>query len=452
MLFWFFEKMDVRIPPARKTLALALVGAVCIATNGFQPVPSFQRHKSRTSMFSSTGDGGDRPRNRGEWDQFLNPDGEESENLRRAREYFAEESLPISFEAVKDSTALNNTKQDNGITSEEATSSAITMVEQESTLKGQPTAEMIQNNPYIKVVSSLSPSDLISKFTKTAHPRVQNAVRSTILGLIGNLPKMAFDTTTITTGQRLASLMFQLQMTGYMFKNADYRLSLSQSLGMTNPALGSSSANFLLEGSEDEEDDHDDDDTRDPLVGKVKGKLKVRYGSIKEDGKQSAEKSDSDDDASAESPDEDGVEIEVDAAAYMSELRSEVSMLRDELTRKREMKEEALRKDLLLYIRTLPEQGLRSLTSTVSPDVLVAMKGLVNAVMAGIGEGEIGPDTVTEQSGEAMAQLCMWQLVVGYNLRELEVREEMKNALMSKYGEVGEDDWGVDLSSPGALE
>ena len=92
---------------------------------------------------------------------------------------------------------------------------------------------------------------------------------------------------------------------------------------------------------------------------------------------------------------------------------------------------------MLLYIRTLPQKELKSLTSTLSDDVLNAMKGLVNVVMAGIGEGQIGPDTVTEQSGEAMAQLCMWQLVVGYNLRELEVREEMKNALRSGSLEYG---------------
>jgi hypothetical protein len=32
--------------------------------------------------------------------------------------------------------------------------------------------------------------------------------RNTILGLTGSLPKMAFDTTTITLGQGLASFMF----------------------------------------------------------------------------------------------------------------------------------------------------------------------------------------------------------------------------------------------------
>jgi hypothetical protein len=33
-----------------------------------------------------------------------------------------------------------------------------------------------------------------------------------------------------TTQRALASLMFQLEMTGYMFRNAEYRLALSKSL------------------------------------------------------------------------------------------------------------------------------------------------------------------------------------------------------------------------------
>lgn len=179
----------------------------------------------------------------------------------------------------------------------------------------------------------------------------------------------------------------------------------------------------------------------DSLAGTVKGKLRVKYNG--------ASPSRSDDDVEEEVS-TGGLEMEVDAAAYMSELRSEVSKLRDELMVSRKQQEEVLRKDLLMYIRTLPQQELQSLTNTMSQDVLVAMKGLVNAVMSGIGEGQIGPDTVTEQSGEAMAQLCMWQLVIGYNLRTLEVREEMKKSLM------GSDDatrrvGGLD-PTPGTLE
>ena len=103
--------------------------------------------------------------------------------------------------------------------------------------------------------------------------------------------------------------------------------------------------------------------------------------------------------------------------------------------------------------------------------MLEAMKGLVTAVLAGIGGDDggaagaagaadgasgIGPDTVTEQSGEALAQLCMWQLVVGFNLRELEVREEFRASMTGDApggggGAGGGDAGGVELG-PGALE
>jgi hypothetical protein len=74
--------------------------------------------------------------------------------------------------------------------------------------------------------------------------------------------------------------------------------------------------------------------------------------------------------------------------------------------------------------------------------------------MSGIGEGKIDKNTVTEQSGEAMSQLCMWQLVVGYNLRELEVRQEMKNALQSAKvsSEEGDLDRGFGSKEMGSFE
>jgi hypothetical protein len=240
------------------------------------------------------------------------------------------------------------------------------------------------------------------------------------------------------------------------------------------------SSNLLLSGAEDDDDDDEDEDEMDPLTGKVRGKLKIRYGPPSTTGSSSADNNNnSAHDDSTSVPTNGGLELEVDAASYLSELRSEVTKLRDALTQKRQAKEDALRKDLLLYIRTLPEQQLRSLTNTISPDVLVAMKGLVNVVMAGISDTNNNnngaqqvqqqqqvpspgtAETVMEQSGEAMAQLCIWQLVVGYNLRELEVREEIRNSLMSNNGypkassssssppdEVG----GVDFSQPGAME
>lgn len=217
-------------------------------------------------------------------------------------------------------------------------------------------------------------------------------------------------------------------------QNAEYRLSVQQSLGSGN------NDQLLLSGSDDEH-------RIDPLAGKVKGKLRIKYtGTSGEGANDDAVKGDKDASSAG------ALEMEVDAAAYMSELRSEVAKLRDELMVTRKEKEEAMRKDLLQYIRTLPPQELQSLTNTMSQDVLVAMKGLVNAVIAGIGEGQIGPDTVTEQSGEAIAQLCMWQLAIGYNLRTLEVREEMRKSLTGSLDTDNGAAGGVDLSEPGTME
>mmetsp|Transcript_43230 Transcript_43230/g.104690 ORF Transcript_43230/g.104690 Transcript_43230/m.104690 type:complete len:562 (+) Transcript_43230:262-1947(+) len=463
-------------------------------------------------LWSSIGGGNDPPpsNNGGGGDNdddglgdFLDPQRlEESESLKRAREYMSETSLPISFDDEKSNdnisssddqgdgrsgsstTGNSNDDDDQTLTPSSspinsATSSALFGTDGSSMMptgsnSNQTSSDLLAKNPYMQVVSQISPSELISKFTATANPRVQEAVRTTILGLIGSLPKLAFETTSITTGQRLASLMFQLQMTGYMFKNAEYRMSMQHSLGMYNQI----SSNLLLTGSPtttddggvDDDDDDDYDQDEDPLLsGKIKGKIKVHYGgsgtatssSSLEDGKtgDNIESIDSD---SSNANNNDGIEIEVDAAAYMSELRSEVKQLRDELTASKQENEAALQQDLLMYIRTLPAQELKSLTNTMSQDVLVCMKGLVKAVLAGIGDGQIGPETVTEQSGEAMAQLCMWQLAVGYNLRELEVREEMKKNLSSLVGDTADGDEtsssndpptdGTPPSPPGAFE
>ena len=398
-------------------------------------------------------------------DDFLNPQkADESENLKRARAALSDTSLPINFDQLdidnidesqsESAKEFSNETDDNSVSESIEESEELVGSESESSGSEPPgilapvNGTTLANNDYLNVVSKLSPSDLISKFTSTAHPRVQDAVRSTILGLIGTLPQLAFETTTITTGERLASLMFQLQMTGYMFKNAEYRLSLSQSLGI-DERLGKN----LLDAEEGSIDDDDGDDDDQPFSTdtKIKGKIKVRYQKKAEidDNKDSKgdpqdgdEKSPQDDSSSGAA-----MEVEVDAAAYMAELRNEVSKLREDLSSTRKAKEESIRKDLLAYIRTLPQQELNTLTNSMTDDVLDAMKGLVNSVMGGIGEGQIDKNTVTEQSGEAMAQLCMWQLVVGYNLRELEVREEMKNALTIKNAENGviQDDDTNDL-------
>merc|ERR1740124_1331754 len=93
-------------------------------------------------------------------------------------------------------------------------------------------------------------------------------------------------------------------------------------------AFGSSTsnANYLLGGtaaveapeSDDKVDDDDDDNSNSNKVKDVRGKIRVDYDS-------------------SSSP---GGGIQVDAAAFTSELRSEVNRLREELRQVRDAKEQ----------------------------------------------------------------------------------------------------------------
>jgi hypothetical protein len=71
---------------------------------------------------------------------------------------------------------------------------------------------------------------MILKFAQTSPKFVQEAAKSTIMTLFGSLPSYALDAALITTNTKLANLLFQMQITGYMFKNAEYRMSLTKSL------------------------------------------------------------------------------------------------------------------------------------------------------------------------------------------------------------------------------
>jgi len=245
-------------------------------------------------------------------------------------------------------------------------------------------------SPYTVFLSSLAPGEMVGQFMATAPPRVQDAVKNTVLGLLGSLrTSPVFESNIVTTQRALASLMFQLEMTGYMFRNVEYRLGLKQSL-----------SGMLLPPAEPDGEAKKGGDA--PKIG---GKISVSIN---------------------------GREVEVDAESYVSELRREVVNLRNELARKDRDDAERETKDLLAYVQRLEEKEMQALTSEISPEVLESMKNLVDTVIQGMG-GELaalmGPETVTEIPASVLAQLCMWQLVVGYNLREIEAREDLKKQL-----------------------
>ncbi|CAM9671328.1 unnamed protein product [Chrysoparadoxa australica] len=251
-------------------------------------------------------------------------------------------------------------------------------------------------NPYFDVVRRLSPSELIGRFMRTSSPRVQEAVRTTVLGLLGSLPRHAFETTAISSGDALANLMFQLQMTGYMFKNAEYRLSLATSL--QQPLLALSPAEDDTEGNAH-------------TAAMIENGVEIPKPQISGTVKLSYES---------------GQQVEVDAEAYMAELTTQVSKLENELSAMVQQQRDKVEGDLLTYVKNMPPNQLAKLTQGVSPEVLESMRMLVETVMRSMGGGEISATTITQQTGQGMSQLVMWQLVVGYNLREMEAREELR--------------------------
>jgi hypothetical protein len=240
---------------------------------------------------------------------------------------------------------------------------------------------------YYKFVDGLAPNELLKKFAKSAPANVQEATKSTIMNLLGSLPNYALDAALVTTNLKLANLLYQMQITGYMFKNAEYRMSMTKLLKglpkLPKPAEVKS-GNVSINANAIESTS-------------ITGQVSVRTAN--------------------------GETVQVDVQALAGALSREVNDLRQELATIKNERENELKSNLLTYIQALPEREMTKLTSDMSEDILQAIQLLVNAVMEKLGL-ENGQEVVIQQSIGHLAQLCMWQMVVGYKLRELEALEK----------------------------
>ncbi|KAF8377719.1 hypothetical protein HHK36_031103 [Tetracentron sinense] len=81
----------------------------------------------------------------------------------------------------------------------------------------------------LEYVKNVQP-EFMELFVKRAPQQVVDAMRHTVTNMIGTLPPQFFSVTVTTVAESLAQLMYSVMMTGYMFKNAQYRLELQQSL------------------------------------------------------------------------------------------------------------------------------------------------------------------------------------------------------------------------------
>nr|XP_016449933.1 PREDICTED: uncharacterized protein LOC107774797 [Nicotiana tabacum] len=81
----------------------------------------------------------------------------------------------------------------------------------------------------LEYVQNVQP-EFMELFVKRAPQQVVDAMRQTVTNMIGTLPPQFFAITVTTVAENLAQLMYSVLMTGYMFRNAQFRLELQQSL------------------------------------------------------------------------------------------------------------------------------------------------------------------------------------------------------------------------------
>lgn len=238
---------------------------------------------------------------------------------------------------------------------------------------------------YVDLVESLTPNEMLVKFTQKSPENVQEAAKSTVMTILGTLPNYALDAALITTSSKLANLIYQMQLTGYMLKNAEYRMSLTRSLkGLPKLPVSTviQKGNFSASVGNPEQVS---------IQGEVTITDKVS-----------------------------GAQATIDADEITLALSKEVEALRAELGQLRGEREKELQSNLLTYVQALPEQEMVKLSSGMSEDVMDAFATLVDSLLNKLNISREGPEVAVQQSMGALAQLCMWQLTVGYTLRERE--------------------------------
>jgi Ca2+-binding EF-hand superfamily protein len=328
-----------------------------------------------------------------------------------------------------------------------------------------------------RLMTKDDPGTMIVDFLRSSSPMAIEAMQTTVVSFLGTLPKQ-FGVAISTTAERFAALSYQLQMTGYLFRNAEYIIVLRRLLSIqaaNEEELRAAFGKIDKDGSGFIE------------VAELKifleqwkgGAVKVNStvvsgGVLTGDVREFLDVFDTDKDglvswdefrtvlgraalplatdtppklmgAAASSLDpvisgtvtielEGGGRIEVDAAKYVAELKSSVARMRSELAKAEGSKlptSPAATESIGTFLARLPPAELKSLTASVQPEVVDAMKQLVDYVVKETFEADARPkpDTQLEISRDALAQVCMWQLVTGYRLRQAEAKGEAHDRL-----------------------
>ncbi|KAF5740941.1 hypothetical protein HS088_TW11G01023 [Tripterygium wilfordii] len=235
----------------------------------------------------------------------------------------------------------------------------------------------------LEYVNNVQP-EFMELFVKRAPPQVVEAMRQTVTNMIGTLPPQFFTVTVTTVAENLALLMYSVMMTGYMFRNAQYRFELQESLEQV-----------ALPEMQDKKDELDyAPATQKNVTGEV-----IRWNNVS------------------------GPE-RMDAKKYIEILEAEIEELNHQVGRTSSNGQN----ELLDYLKTLEPHNLKDLTNSAGEDVVLAMNTFIKRLLAVSDPGQM-KTSVTETSVQELGKLMYWLMMVGYSVRNIEVRFDMERVL-----------------------
>ncbi|TKY75315.1 hypothetical protein E2542_SST04082 [Spatholobus suberectus] len=236
----------------------------------------------------------------------------------------------------------------------------------------------------VEYVKNVQP-EFMELFVKRAPQQVVDAMRQTVTNMIGTLPPQFFAVTINTVAENLAQLMYSVMMTGYMFRNAQYRLELQESLEQ-------------VVALPDVQDKKDVPDYAPGTQKNVSGEV-IRWNNV-----SGAER--------------------IDAKKYIELLEAEI----EELNRQVGRQSSNAQNELLEYLKSLEPRNLKELTSSAGEDVVLAMNTFIKRLLA-VSDPSQMKTSVSETSAAELAKLLYWLMVVGYSIRNIEVRYDMERVL-----------------------
>ncbi|WVZ19056.1 hypothetical protein V8G54_006378 [Vigna mungo] len=318
----------------------------------------------------------------------------------------------------------------------------------------------------LEYVKNVQP-EFMELFVKRAPQQVVDAMRQTVTNMIGTLPPQFFAVTITTVAENLAQLMYSVIMTGYMFRNAQYRLELQEGLeqvaalpDVQDKKHGNNMINYSLQSTLTSRmltqiigyvlswelwvklHEHFDalmqvkanqlhtelhtipeEKTMTELLARVKALVALITNGH----------SDVPDYAPGTQKNVSGEVIrwnnvsgpeKIDAKKYIELLEAEI----EELNRQVGRQSSNAQNELLEYLKSLEPRNLKELTSSAGEDVVFAMNTFIKRLLA-VSDPSQMKTSVTETSAAELAKLLYWLMVVGYSIRNIEVRFDMERVL-----------------------